>query len=166
MPTSPRTDPLTAGARPGNHFFCVPSYIYLWGSPWLVRFLFNPTLEVVILRLRGWCMLGLFLLLTFTRQRPERQYLLSPCNGMHAWKDYRPRFILSHTRVLWNEGRTHVTNPLYRTASVAEWLRRPPRERKIQGSNPPACAGIFPGSSHTSDFQNWHSSGYPAGRLA
>ena len=29
-------------------------------------------------------------------------------------------------------------------------VRRPPRERKIPGSNP-ACAGIFPGSSHTSD---------------
>ena len=30
-------------------------------------------------------------------------------------------------------------------------VRRPPRERKIPGSNP-ACAGIFSGSSHTSDF--------------
>ena len=31
-------------------------------------------------------------------------------------------------------------------------VRRPPRERKIQGSNP-ACAGIFSGSSHTSDLK-------------
>ena len=31
-------------------------------------------------------------------------------------------------------------------------VRRPPRERKIPGSNP-ACAGIFSGSSHTSDFK-------------
>ena len=30
-------------------------------------------------------------------------------------------------------------------------VRRPPRERKILGSNP-ACAGIFSGSSHTSDL--------------
>ena len=30
-------------------------------------------------------------------------------------------------------------------------VRRPPRERKIPGSNP-AWAGIFSGSSHTSDF--------------
>ena len=30
-------------------------------------------------------------------------------------------------------------------------VRRPPRERKVQGSNP-ACAGIFSGSSHTSDL--------------
>ena len=32
------------------------------------------------------------------------------------------------------------------------WLRRPSRERKIPGSNP-ACAVIFPGSSHTSDLK-------------
>ena len=38
------------------------------------------------------------------------------------------------------------------TASLAEWLRRPPRERKIRGSNP-ACVWIFPGSSHTSDLK-------------
>ena len=30
-------------------------------------------------------------------------------------------------------------------------VRRPPRERKVSGSNP-ACAGIFSGSSHTSDL--------------
>ena len=30
--------------------------------------------------------------------------------------------------------------------------RRPPREQKIPGSNP-ACAGIFLGSSHTSDLK-------------
>ena len=30
--------------------------------------------------------------------------------------------------------------------------RRPPREREIPGSNP-ACAGIFSGSSHTSDLK-------------
>ena len=42
---------------------------------------------------------------------------------------------------------------LYRqTTSMATWLRRPPRERKILGSNP-ACAEIFPGSTHTSDLK-------------
>ena len=30
-------------------------------------------------------------------------------------------------------------------------VRRPPRERKVPGSNP-ACAVIFSGSSHTSDL--------------
>ena len=39
-----------------------------------------------------------------------------------------------------------------RTALLALWLRRPPLERKIPGSNP-ACAGIFSGSSHTSDIK-------------
>ena len=37
------------------------------------------------------------------------------------------------------------------TASLAKWLRRPPRERKVPGSNP-VSAGIFSGSSHTSDL--------------
>ena len=38
------------------------------------------------------------------------------------------------------------------TALLALWLRRPPREWKVLGSNP-TCAGIFSGSSHTSDFK-------------
>ena len=33
---------------------------------------------------------------------------------------------------------------------IGQVVRHPPRERKIPGSNP-ACAGIFSGSSHTSD---------------
>ena len=38
------------------------------------------------------------------------------------------------------------------TPSLAWWLRRPPRERKVPGSNP-ACDGIFSGPSHTSDLK-------------
>ena len=38
------------------------------------------------------------------------------------------------------------------TVWLVYWLRRPPWERKIQGSNP-AWAGIFQGSGHTSDFK-------------
>ena len=38
------------------------------------------------------------------------------------------------------------------TASLAKWLRHPPQERKILGSNP-ACARIFSGSSHTCDLK-------------
>ena len=41
----------------------------------------------------------------------------------------------------------HVTDRL-----VGLVVRRPPRKRKIPGSNP-ACAGIFSGSSHTSDLK-------------
>ena len=44
--------------------FCVPQ-LYLWGSPFWVRFLgmwlfCNPTVEVVTFLLGGWCMLGVF----------------------------------------------------------------------------------------------------------
>ena len=41
---------------------------------------------------------------------------------------------------------------LLTTALLAWWLRRPPPERKIHGSNP-TCARIFSGSSHTSDLR-------------
>ena len=41
--------------------------------------------------------------------------------------------------------------PSYSHRLVGLVVRRPPRERKVPGSNP-ACAGIFSGSSHTSDL--------------
>ena len=78
-------------------FFCVPQ-LYLWGSPLLgevfayVTVFFNPTIKVVTFRLRGWCVLGVFLLPAFTRLGHERQDLLSPCDEM--------RFILSSEGVL------------------------------------------------------------------
>ena len=40
---------------------------------------FNPTIAVVIIRLRSWCMLGVFLLPAFTRLGHECQDLLSAC---------------------------------------------------------------------------------------
>ena len=40
----------------------------------------NPTIKVVTFRLRGWCVLGVFLLPAFTRLGHERQDLLSPCD--------------------------------------------------------------------------------------
>ena len=75
-------------------FFCVPQ-LYLWGSPLLgeifayvtVFFFFNPTIKVVTFRLRGWCVLGVFLLRAFTRLGHERQDLLSPCDEMHVCTD-------------------------------------------------------------------------------
>ena len=36
-------------------------------------------------------------------------------------------------------------SPLMTAASLAQWLRRPPRERKIRGSIPPRAVSIFPG---------------------
>ena len=67
-------------------FFAFPSYISGVHHFW-VRFLrimtvfFNPTIKVVTFRLRGWCVLGVFLLPAFTRLGHERQDLLSPCWG-------------------------------------------------------------------------------------
>ena len=45
---------------------------------------FSPTIEVVLFRLRGWCMLSVFLLPASTRLGHECQGLLSPCHGMHV----------------------------------------------------------------------------------
>ena len=39
----------------------------------------------------------------------------------------------------------HSHFPPIPTASLAKWLRRPPRERKIRGSIPVCAMGIFPG---------------------
>ena len=47
----------------------------------LLLFFLNPTTEVVTLRLRRWCMLGVFLLSAFTRLGLECQDLLSPCDA-------------------------------------------------------------------------------------
>ena len=60
---------------------------------------FNPTIEVVTFRLRGWCMLGVFLLPAFTHLGHQYQDLLSLYDGMHVCTS-RPRFILSFERVL------------------------------------------------------------------
>ena len=72
-------------------FWAFPSYISGVHHSW-VRFLrmwpfFNPTIKVVTFRLRGWCVLGVFLLPAFTRLGHERQDLLSPCDEMHVCTD-------------------------------------------------------------------------------
>ena len=54
---------------------------------------------------------------------------------------------------LWDnrsEGKVHLSADIHRLVGLV--VRRPPRERKVPGSNP-ACAGFFSGSSHTSDFK-------------
>ena len=73
-------------------FFAFPSY--LWGSPLLGEifcvcdhFFLNPTIKVVTVRLRGWCVLGVFFLPAFTRPGHEHQDLLSPCDEMHVCTD-------------------------------------------------------------------------------
>ena len=57
-----------------------------------VRFLpmwpfFNPTIDEVTFCLRGWCMLGVFLLPEFTHLEHECQDLLSLCDGMLVCTD-------------------------------------------------------------------------------
>ena len=49
--------------------------------------IFNPTIEVATFCLRGWCMLGVFLLLAFTNLGHEQQDLLSLCDRMHVCTD-------------------------------------------------------------------------------
>ena len=53
-----------------------------------------------------------------------------------------------HVRVLHSSSAPYPI-PLHRLVGLV--VRRPPREGKVTGSNP-ACAGIFSGSSHTSDL--------------
>ena len=48
---------------------------------------FNSAFKVVTLRLRGWWVLGVFLLPAFTHLEHERQDLLSPCDEMHVCTD-------------------------------------------------------------------------------
>ena len=48
---------------------------------------FNPIIEVVTFRLRGWCMLGVFLLLAFTHLGHECEDLLKPSVEMHVCTD-------------------------------------------------------------------------------
>ena len=94
-------------------FFCIPQ-LYLWGSPFWVRFLWvwpflNPTIEVVIFRLCGWCMMGVFLLLTFTRLGHECQDLLSL--GWIACVHRLDLSLYSHLEEFWGNGiRNHVNS--------------------------------------------------------
>ena len=48
---------------------------------------FDPAVEDVTFRLRGWCLLGIILLLAFTGQGHECQNLWSACDGMHVCTD-------------------------------------------------------------------------------
>ena len=63
----------------GVHHFWV-RILHMWPF-------FNPTIMVVTFRLRGWWVLGVYLLPAFTRLGHERQDLLSPCDEMHVCTD-------------------------------------------------------------------------------
>ena len=53
----------------------------------MLKCFLNPVIEVVIFRLRGWCMLGVFLLSASICLGHECYALLSPCDGMHVYTD-------------------------------------------------------------------------------
>ena len=89
--------------EPSSSSSVFPSYISGVHHFW-VRFLrmwlfFNPTIKVVTFRLRGWCVLGVFLLPAFTRLGHERQDLL-------RWNACVHRLDLglySHPKEFWGE---------------------------------------------------------------
>ena len=99
------------------------SQLYLWGSPFLCKIFayvtvfllnifFNATIEVVAFRLRGWWMLGVFLLLALTHPWYERQDLLSPCAWWNACVHRLDLRLYSHPKEFLGNGvRTHVFFP-------------------------------------------------------
>ena len=79
-------------------FFFFPSCIsgvHHFGREFCVcdRF-FNSDIGVVTFRLRGWCILGVFLLPAFTRLGHECQDVLCPRYGMHVCTDYTTVYTL------------------------------------------------------------------------
>ena len=64
-------------------------------SLFLNFFFFSPTIKAVTFRLRGWCVLGVFLLPAFTRLGHECQ---NPCAGMHARTDWTSVYTLIRKR--------------------------------------------------------------------
>ena len=77
----------------GNHVLLLLRYpaismgSTLLGEIFAYVTVFNQSMEVVTFCLRGWLMLGVFLLLAFTRLGHESQNLWSPCDGMHVCTD-------------------------------------------------------------------------------
>ena len=68
-------------------------------------FFFNPTIEVVTFRLRGLCMLGVFLLPAFTRLGHECQDLFD------CYVHRLDLGLYSHSKEFWGNGvRTHVNS--------------------------------------------------------
>ena len=114
-----RQDPSSSSAFlgyiSGVHHFLVRFFAYVTG--------FNPTIEVITFRLRGWCILGVFLLPAFTHQGHECQDLLSPCDGMHVCTEYTPVYNLIRKSFWRMESEPMLTpreNSLYRNFSSHE----------------------------------------------
>ena len=111
------------------------SRLHLWGTPFSVRFLcmwpfFNPTIEVVVFHLCGWCMLGVFLLPAFTCLEHE-------CHESVWWNACVHRLDLglySHSKEFLGNGvRTHVNSKGKILPSPSSHL--PEAQRRVRTHN-------------------------------
>ena len=131
-----------------------PSYISGVHHFWVIFLrmwpFFNPTIKVVTFRLRGWCVLGVFVLPAFTRLGHERQDLLSPCDEMHVCTDQTSVFTLIRKSFLGNGVWTHVVTPreksLYRNIFPEE-----DRTRNAVDSEPKHYQRAIPAPTGKSD---------------
>ena len=71
--------------------FTILSEIFAYVTVLFIYLFFNSTIEVVTFRLRGWCVLGVFLLPEFTLLGHGWLDLWSPCDGMHVFTDFYTR---------------------------------------------------------------------------
>ena len=95
------------------------------------------------------------ILFSVTREREVHVFCVQNCSfPFHRslnWSVFRSSIVMMDLLV--PRKPCELPNLLPSDRLVGLVVRRPPRERKIPGSNP-ACAGIFGGgSSHTSDFK-------------
>ena len=77
---------------------------------------------------------------------------MTACWTRHTWVLFGRQQCPESSKTGVGEGGGRLWSFPTGTASLAQWVRRLPRKRKIPGSNP-ACDGIFPGSDHTSDLK-------------
>ena len=95
-------------------FFCIPQ-LYLRGVTILGEIfayvtIFNPTIEVVIFCLHGWCLLGVFLLPVITHLGHECQDLFESM-WWNACVHRLDLSLYSHPKEFWGNGvRTHVNS--------------------------------------------------------
>ena len=73
-------------------------------------FFFKESIQVVTFRLRGKCMVGVFLLPVFSQLGYDRRDLCSPSNGMHVCTDETSVYTLIRKSFGGNGVRTHVNS--------------------------------------------------------
>ena len=103
-------------------------FTIFWGRFLCMWRFFNPSIQVVTVRLRGWCMLGVF---SVTDIHPSRSWISG--SWVHAMEcmcaQTRPQFILSSKRVF----REWSQNPCWLQAKNSLY------QRLRGGSNPQHC---------------------------